>query len=378
MMHMYTQVFRWLIVSVLLIITGGCNNPKVYFSTGTTVGLEATPPTTETPPHITFGYKRAEIALVPVQKLEEPQGKPSKGNSAPLRAQPTDFKGEGESDSQPTGETPGAHGPQQQSNQAQAKEVSGSDRPDGNRLRRGCSKGSTETQGQGAGSSARIKDAFSVLAAFHLAVNWFGPSKIEQHFATGCAAINLIKGITEEEEDKRNAEEARSELNRARRALELTERNVNRLSEDAATLETKAGSLKDKIEKEKMPVKEDEEKATVIGASALRLTEETDALKLIGLKDPRDADGILPLANAEVEAMAAIKRADKFSRNRELQQQAKQTKDDANQLIKKITDSKPSILKKINDTLETLKRVQRLIDQCRGKIKACNPMPVTE
>lgn len=63
MMASWSRIHRWLMVPIPLFMTACClKNPAVYFSTGTTVGLEATPPANETPPSITFGYKRAEIA----------------------------------------------------------------------------------------------------------------------------------------------------------------------------------------------------------------------------------------------------------------------------------------------------------------------------
>ena len=50
---------------MLVALTAGCG-PRVTVTTGTTIGLKATPGDGYTrPPQVTFGYKRAELALVP-------------------------------------------------------------------------------------------------------------------------------------------------------------------------------------------------------------------------------------------------------------------------------------------------------------------------
>jgi hypothetical protein len=55
---------RLALVGVLLVV-GGCG-PRVFVTTGTLIGLEASPGDGNTqPPSVTFGYKRAELALVP-------------------------------------------------------------------------------------------------------------------------------------------------------------------------------------------------------------------------------------------------------------------------------------------------------------------------
>lgn len=117
-MNRYTMALCTLIIIALAV---GCSKkPKVFVATGTIVGLEASPGSTTTPelPSVTFGYKRAEVALVPVDKE-------STGGSI--------------------------------------------DPPD--------------TQ----------SDAYSVLAVFKAAINWFGPAKIEQFLATGIAAQTIAQ-----------------------------------------------------------------------------------------------------------------------------------------------------------------------------------------
>jgi hypothetical protein len=52
----------------LLLLLAGCSTSRVIISTGTTIGLKATPGDGNTrPPQITFGYKRAEASIVPTK-----------------------------------------------------------------------------------------------------------------------------------------------------------------------------------------------------------------------------------------------------------------------------------------------------------------------
>jgi hypothetical protein len=54
-----------MMLGILISALSGCG-PRVIISTGTTIGLKATPGDGSTrPPQVTFGYKRAETALVP-------------------------------------------------------------------------------------------------------------------------------------------------------------------------------------------------------------------------------------------------------------------------------------------------------------------------
>lgn len=139
---------RFLIAIAGLLFLFGCNEPKVFVSTGTLVGLEATPGSTTTPqaPSISFGYKRAEVALIPIDKEY-------KGSSGP--------------------------GVKPSNVEAGQSSATATARPDG-----------TQPAKQGSASSD-YKDAYSVLAVFKMAVNWFGPAKIEQFIATGMAAQTL-------------------------------------------------------------------------------------------------------------------------------------------------------------------------------------------
>ena len=55
---------------IATLATSACGHPRVFVGTGTLVGLEATPgnPDEGQTPAVTFGYRRAEIALVPIEK----------------------------------------------------------------------------------------------------------------------------------------------------------------------------------------------------------------------------------------------------------------------------------------------------------------------
>ncbi len=125
--------------------------------TATTVGLEASPGDTTNgqSPSVLFGYKRAEVAIVPVPQ-ENPGATNEKTN--PL---------------QPLGDVP-PESPTEPKDDVTTKKTTNS------------------KQGQ--------TDAFSVLASFNLAHNWFGPAKIEQFIATGHAArqiqTSILGGIT--------------------------------------------------------------------------------------------------------------------------------------------------------------------------------------
>ncbi len=110
----------------------GCE-PRVVIVTGTTVGLEASPGDGSTqPPSVTFGYKRAEVAFVPTGQ--------EKGATKMPDAEP--------------GKKPSAGTPE---------------------------------------APKEDSDAYSTLAVFRLAHNWFSATKIEQLVATGHAAREIQK-----------------------------------------------------------------------------------------------------------------------------------------------------------------------------------------
>lgn len=124
----------------------------VITMTGTTVGLEASPGDTTNgePPSVLFGYKRAEVAIIPVPR-----------------------------------ETPGAS----------TVTADHSKPPDDATTSNSAEPRTNETSAKQSNSSPAKTDAFSVLASFNLALNWFGPAKIEQFIATGHAARNIQGSI---------------------------------------------------------------------------------------------------------------------------------------------------------------------------------------
>ena len=63
-------------IIVLLLIFGallGCGRSKVFIGTGTLIGIEGSPgdPNVGQTPSVTFGYRRAETAFVPVKPENE-------------------------------------------------------------------------------------------------------------------------------------------------------------------------------------------------------------------------------------------------------------------------------------------------------------------
>ena len=64
--HGYHKSGLLMVLGLLLFFALSACGPRVVISTGTTIGLKATPGDGNTrPPQVTFGYKRAETALVP-------------------------------------------------------------------------------------------------------------------------------------------------------------------------------------------------------------------------------------------------------------------------------------------------------------------------
>lgn len=349
-MSSWPRIHRWLMVPIPLFMTACClKNPSVYFSTGTTVGLEATPPANETPPSITFGYKRAEIAMVPVTKLDEKPAEPADATPGSPPSQPKP-----ESLPAPTTDMKPS-GPIQQK--------SGSPPSD-----RGCS----ELPPSAYSGSSIARDAYSVLAAFHLAVNWFGPAKIEQHFATGCAATHLIRGLTEEEEDKRKAEEAGNEAQEAKRLVKITKDGADELLQQAQTLETtiqktkedaKAASSKldDQTSNNEGTKKEAEKKLKQFGKDARVIQSRATRLK-------SEADNINRLEEAKAKAQGAAEKADKATRTEEVRLKAQKTKEDATQLVTHIKGIEQQVSDDMSKVRETLKKVRELGDEIMAKV----------
>ncbi|MDH5738923.1 MAG: hypothetical protein OEY77_01205 [Nitrospira sp.] len=164
----------WILGATLFLIILGCGQPRVYVTTSTTVGLEATPPMSDGSgmPRVMFGYKRAEVAFIPVCPVEKYEYSPPWFNW--LAAQ-LNFS---------TNNTPCPI------DVAQSK-LKETDTADANTTQGVLHPPSTLSTGPG-GTDTR-KDAYSTLGLFRLGLSWFGPAKIEQFVATGQAAIAIQK-----------------------------------------------------------------------------------------------------------------------------------------------------------------------------------------
>jgi hypothetical protein len=154
--------------------------------TGTTVGLEASPGDVNAgqTPTVTFGYKRAEVALVPTKK-ESPgavNGPPDASLSPSSGTTPTN-------PAAPSGTTP--TNPAAPSGTTPTNPAAPSGTTPTNPAASPPQTAAETTRTEQTNGS----DAASVLAVFNLALNWFGPAKVEQFLATGFAARTIQGAI---------------------------------------------------------------------------------------------------------------------------------------------------------------------------------------
>jgi len=69
--HTYHKLGIVLVLGLTALTQSACG-PRVIMSTGTTIGLKATPGDGNTrPPQVTFAYKRAELSLVPTSNAKK-------------------------------------------------------------------------------------------------------------------------------------------------------------------------------------------------------------------------------------------------------------------------------------------------------------------
>ncbi len=366
MAHTHTLPYRWLVVSMPLLITACClKNPNVYFSTGTTVGLEATPPTNETPPHVTFGYKRNELALIPVTKLDKelPESSSTDFDSAALRKR----------ENSPKATTSTTKSSWVQSESSHTSGARGKTEPSNAPSERGCARIPISTQIQEDGIPNKAQDAFSVLAAFHLAVNWFGPAKIEQHFATGCAATYLIQGITEEEEDKRQATEALAEVEEAKDLVRSTENDVARLEKAATAFEKEAEHLKRQIGTNENDLADPTTKGKDTGALERKLkllARQAGELESRAMRFDSAAENQNRLTDAKTKAQSALQKADKATRSEVVRPQMQAVKEKASRLIEKINDGEAGISTRFKEARCMLRKAQGFPDECEARSKS--------
>ena len=151
-------------LATLLLMAGCGGQDRVIVTTGTQVGLEATPgDATTQAPSVSFGYKRVELALVPVH----PQSKEKNSSDSSAKA-----GGEGGGNESSEVDKAGGEGGGNDSSEVGKAGGEPGD-ADSNKL------------------ADANNDAYSVLTTFNLALNWFGPAKIEQFIATGHAARKI-------------------------------------------------------------------------------------------------------------------------------------------------------------------------------------------
>lgn len=145
---------------MLALIAVGCSQPRVYVTTSTTVGLEATPPMSDGSgmPKVMFGYKRAEVAFIPVCSVERYKYTWDWLDKLFVFA-PNNIE--------------------KCQDKITAKDQSTRLPPPSMR---------TSTQINEQETYMNRHDAYSTLGLFRLGLSWFGPAKIEQFVATGLAA----------------------------------------------------------------------------------------------------------------------------------------------------------------------------------------------
>lgn len=190
--------FRFL-GAIYVLLSLGCGQPRVYVVTSTTLGLEATPPMSDGSgvPRVTFGYKRSEVALIPVCPVEKykymyewlsfldifsPEVPPCPDNKqkASVKSSTTDTPAG-------NGSTTNANTDNNKDKPSESFSLSTKDQQDAFHQ--------SSTLAEGPGEQVRRQDAYSTLGLFRLGLSWFGPAKIEQFVATGQAAVELQKPL---------------------------------------------------------------------------------------------------------------------------------------------------------------------------------------
>lgn len=192
MTYTFRTTFRFL-GALYILLALGCGQPRVYVITSTTVGLEATPPLSDGSgvPRVTVGYKRAEVALIPVCHVGEYKYSP-KSDSIPGKVftwigSAFDFNPKTTNCQDTSQNKPGSTNGQNQSTDATGQQAASS----GTREQSEVRQPSTLTQTRPDGPLTKRQDSYSTLGLFRLGLSWFGPAKIEQFVATGQAAIAL-------------------------------------------------------------------------------------------------------------------------------------------------------------------------------------------
>jgi hypothetical protein len=198
------------------------------------------------------------------------------------------------------------------------------------------------------------EDAFSVLAVFNLALNWFGPAKIEQHYATGCAAINLLAGLTRAEEDKRLVESARMDAADIRKISARAENSINKLQAKSADFDKQA---KDLVAKSltinfSSPTADDRKKAAETIAVAETLLAKTSALEkeVEGYKRDHQKAGEL--------VVNALDKTNRAMGSEEARESAEKAKTELQKIKDNIDNLTTSLNEKADDAIAKLKSAE--------------------
>jgi hypothetical protein len=355
MTPMNLRSHQWLMLMIPFLMTGCNTNPSVFLSTGTTVGLEATPPVNETPPTITFGYKRMELAMVPVPELPSKERKSTSNSNRGCQVL--------------------AHGkpPISSAQMKKAEEIknnSGSNNAKEDKDTRKDSATADQpppSEDNGGGNERKTTDAYSVLAVFHLAMNWFGPAKIEQYFATGCAATHLVSGLTEAEEDQRGAEEAGMEALDAKKQVAAAGTAIEELQAEAHGLETSAAKTKalsvdtskeTSMEADGKPTKNEKQKAAEADRTAKEIKEIMDKIKGLQAKADKYSNS---LEEAGEKAKSAIRNANHAMRSEEAKEKAQKAKEGAQKVLEGIE----AVKQKVTDAASKLERARANAEEAK-------------
>jgi hypothetical protein len=375
--RMCYKKFAWtfFIFVLTVFLFSACKNSSVYFSTGTTVGLEGTPPGTDMPPTVTLGYKRMELAMVPVAKLNSQKQKQQMGINKENKG--GDLTTEEDLDTNvavPVMSGRGCKIPRRETHiDVPIKNTSKLMDPS---IETGDAVTQTKSNARvGADGEKNVpivgEDAFSVLAVFNLAVNWFGPTKVEQHFATGCAATYLLGGLTEAEEDSRRTEQARKVTVSAKLLLNSTRKDVDRLQKGAIDLEKTATATKAAIENalidaskkntDSKPIDQEIKKAEQGGEEAQKTLERAAGWRLKADKHTRQ------LKEAEEKAKDAIELATQAMRSEEVRESAQKAKEEAQQVLDESKEIGPIIKQQISDAVSRIDGISALAAETKRK-----------
>jgi hypothetical protein len=186
---MITRIFApaSIMGTILMFLVVGCGQPRLYFTTSTTVGVEATPPMSDgsAVPRVMLGYKRAEVAFIPVCPVERYKYTWSWLDRLFAFTPNNIKKCPSEMTTPASKDKPPKAGPQSQPEVADTSGLEEQPEP--------FRPPSTRIYEQG--EYTKRQDTYSTLGLFRLGLSWFGPAKIEQFVATGQAARAIQESL---------------------------------------------------------------------------------------------------------------------------------------------------------------------------------------